>query len=67
MVAGKETYTDFPHVLQDFSQILQVCYTFAINRILNPDVPCLSHRLHYSWDMLQSIPLYDPHKDACLF
>lgn len=67
MVAGKETYTDFPHVLQDFSQILQVCCTFAINRILNPDVLLLSHQPHYSRGTLQCIPLYDPHQDACLF
>lgn len=37
-VARKGNCTDVPQVLEAFSQVLQVCFTFAINRILNPDV-----------------------------
>lgn len=67
MVARKGNGSDFPQVLEDFSQISQVCSTFAINRILNPDVFFLSQRLYYGWNMLQCIIHEGTHKNACLF
>lgn len=66
-VARKGNCTDVPQVLEAFSQVLQVCFTFAINRILNADVLFLPQRLYCSWNMLQCIIHEGTYKNACLF